>query len=188
MGFLIERLFSDLSENVTELLGLRMGAPAGFMDRSMRPGTLWTEELLHAVGTCQILVALLSPRYLTSEWCGMEWHAFAQRTVDRSGASASGRQGCIIPVVWIPLSGEQLPRQVSAEMQFSPKNRPDPQAVTEYQDGGVFGLMRTQQEACYQIVVWQLSQEINHIYRSQRLKHRKFKREDLSNVFQGEML
>ena len=60
----------------------------GFMDQEMPGGMQWADELLHAAGTCQVLVALLSAPYLKSEWCGMEWHAFSQRTVTEAGGSA----------------------------------------------------------------------------------------------------
>ena len=183
---LVERFFRDLLMDVAELLGLGMGAEVGFMDRSMRPGTLWTDKLLDAVGTCQVLVALLSPRYLTRDWCGMEWDAFARRTVQRSGSGATTRQGCIIPVVWTPMQGDQLPEPVSAEMWFSPTTRPDPDTLTEYQDKGVYGLLRTKQEARYQIVAWEISREIGHVYRSHWLEHCVFTRQELSNIFQGD--
>ena len=79
----VEEFFHDLAENVGQLISLRADVPAGFMDQEMRGGMQWTDELLHAVGTCQVLVALLSARYLKSDWCTMEWHAFSQRTVRR---------------------------------------------------------------------------------------------------------
>ncbi len=181
---LVERLFASLSRDVAERLGLPVGTDAGYMDRSMRPGTLWTDELLQAVGSCQVLVALLSPRYLTSEWCAMEWHAFAQRSRRISGPRAPRHLRCIIPVVWLPLFDGQVPQPVKDAQWFEPAAWPDPAAPREYRDGGVFGLMRTQQEPLYRIAVWQLSKEIVQTYRSHNLVHRKFKREQLHNIFQ----
>src|ERR1700733_4061223 len=45
----VAKLFQDLSENVGQLIGLRLGVEAGFMDRQMRGGMQWHDELLHAL-------------------------------------------------------------------------------------------------------------------------------------------
>ena len=52
----VEEFFHDLIENVGQLIPLRADVPAGFMDQGMRGGMHWADELLHAVGTCQVLV------------------------------------------------------------------------------------------------------------------------------------
>src|ERR1700722_16291108 len=54
----------DLAVNIRHLLSLPGAIPAGFMGQESRGSMYWTDELLHAVGTCQVLVALLSARYL----------------------------------------------------------------------------------------------------------------------------
>jgi hypothetical protein len=79
----VKTFFQDLAENVGQLIALRADVPAGFMDQEIRGGVKWPDELMRVVGTCQVLVALLSPPYLESDWCGMEWHAFSQRAVLR---------------------------------------------------------------------------------------------------------
>ena len=69
----------------------RPGADPGFMDLSMNPGSEWRGELLEAVGTCKVFVALLSPSYTASEWCGKEWDAFSRRKV--TGGDPGGNTG-----------------------------------------------------------------------------------------------
>jgi hypothetical protein len=183
---LVERFFRDLSVNVKELLGPRVGAEPGFMDRNMRGGTQWNEELLRALGTCQILVALLSPGYLGSEWCGMEWDAFAKREVRRSSEIASPHQGCIIPVIWVPVGPETgLPPPIRTGMLFAPESKPEPDVVSQYRENGIFGLLRMRQDISYQIVAWQLAMHIARVYRGQQVEEREFRPEDLRNVFGG---
>jgi hypothetical protein len=179
-----ERFFMDLQENVAQLIVRGTGAEIGFMDTRMQGGTRWRDELIHAAGTCQVLVTLLSAPYLSRKWCGMEWCAFSRRTVQRiAGSGASPWQGPIIPVRWAPVSFP-LPSVVREEMIFSPSSHPDLDLPARYKANGVYGLLRTKQEDSYQIIVWQLSMLISKIYHSQRLKSRRFRVEDLHNVFQ----
>jgi hypothetical protein len=182
----VEQFFQDLSENVGQLISLRVGVDAGFMDREMRGGMQWPDELLHALGTCQVLVALLSVRYLKSEWCGKEWHAFSQRTVRRlESRKANPRQGCIIPVIWAPLPAA-LPTQISKELIFSPTRRPNPDVPGQYQENGIFGLLRMRGlKDAYDVVTWQLAMHISRVYYSQRVEFREFKDEELRSIFRS---
>jgi hypothetical protein len=178
-----ERFYFDLSENVGQLIIRETGADIGFMDTGMQGGMHWVDELLHAAGTCQMLIPLLSVPYLSREWCGMEWYAFSQRSVQRL-AGAFPNQGWIIPVRWAPVPPE-LPSPVSDEMIFSPTGKPDPELPAQYEVNGVYGLLRMGQEDSYQIIVWQLAMLVAKIYHSQRLKARRFRLEELQNAFQG---
>ena len=181
---LAERFFFDLSENVGQLISRRTGADIGFMDTRVQGGMQWVDELLHAAGTCQVLVVLLSAPYLSSKWCGLEWCAFARRTVQKpAGAKSFRPEGWIIPVRWAPVSFP-LPPPVSEDMIFSPARRPDPDLPAQYRADGVFGLLRMGQEDSYQIIAWQLAKRISKIYYHQRLRSRRLRLEDLENVFQ----
>ena len=179
----VAEFFQDLSENVGQLIPLRVGVTAGFMDQEMSGGMKWSGALIHALGTCQILVALLSVRYLKSEWCGKEWHAFTLRQIGpRKGRSFNPQQGNIIPVIWAPLADE-LPEQVS-QLVFSPKRRPDPAALSQYRENGVFGLLRMNQRDSYDVFTWQLAMHIADVYHSQQVECREFGKNDLRNYFQ----
>ena len=183
----VEEFFQDLAENVSQLIYLRADVSAGFMDQEMRGGMQWTDELIHAVGTCQVLVALLSVRYLKSDWCGMEWHAFSQRTVRRlEGANASPNQGCIIPVKWAPLPSA-LPQKISPQLIFSPTRGDNPRTPRHYQQNGLFGLKKLRSlRDSYEIVTWQLAMLIARIYHSQRTEVRNFEPSELRNIFRSD--
>jgi TIR domain len=177
------KFFADLAENVGQLISMTAGADVGYMDVGMQGGMNWPDELLHATGTCQVLIALLSARYLSSEWCGKEWCAFSRRTRQSlPGVPATPRQGHIIPVIWAPL---QLagPPPVSKEMVFLPTGHPNPDLPAEYKKNGIFGLLRTGQMDSYQIIVWQLAMLISKVYHSQRLRTRRFQLGDLHDCF-----
>lgn len=179
-----EQFFFDLAENVGQLISRRTGADVGFMDTKIKGGTPWADELMYAAGTCQMLIPLLSAPYLSSEWCGKEWCAFSRRSVQRpAGARSFRAKGWIIPVRWAPVRFP-LPSPVSEDMIFSPTGVPDPNLPAQYRANGVFGLLRMGRQDSYQIIAWQLAMHISEIYQSQWLSHRKFRLEDLENVFQ----
>lgn len=185
---MVERFFSDLKENAAQLIALKPGADIGFLDTGMRGGTQWVHELMLAIGTCQVLVALLSVPYLSREWCGKEWHAFSQREVERlPGTNLSRNQGCIIPVIWAPIPFT-LPSPAHEDMIFSPSGTPDADLPGEYRLNGLYGLLRMGRMESYKIIVWQLALLISRVYHGQRLKSRKFRPEDLENVFKGVLL
>lgn len=183
----VEEFFHDLVENVSQLIPLRADVPAGFMDQGMRGGMQWNDALLHAVGTCQVLVALLSARYLRSNWCTMEWLAFSQRAVLRlEGRDAPPRQGCIIPVIWVPYHGA-LPSHIGATQIFSPDSDPEPRTPDHYLKNGVFGLMQMSLlRESYEIVTWQLAMHIADILYSQRTEAREFETAELNVLSGGE--
>jgi len=181
-----EQFFSDLSEDVGQLISLTMGAEIGFMDVGMRGGMQWTDELLHALGTCQVLIPLLSAPYLRSEWCGKEWYAFSRRSVNkREGRNATPRQGCIIPVIWAPFPYALLPSPVSEDMIFMPTSKPDSQLPAQYRENGIFGLLRMGREDSYHIIVWQLAMHVSKVYHSQQVEPQVFRLEDLHNIFES---
>jgi hypothetical protein len=186
---LVKQFYDDLCEDVAPLVHLPYGSDMGFMDIEGLPGGMnWHPELIRALGSCQVLVGLLSVPYLKSDWCGKEWHAFALRH-RTSGASASPYQGCIIPVRWAPIAVE-LPAVVKDHVSiFLPKpTRRDPELPQRYAREGIFGLLRAGENDSVSEIVWQLAQLIQKIYYSQRLEPRQFEPHELMNVFrEGEL-
>jgi hypothetical protein len=178
------RFFDDLSENAAQLIGRPTGSDPGFMDRSLAGGSRWTNDLLDALGGCQVFVALLSEPYLISEWCGMEWHAFSQRKVLQYKGDGGRHQSAIIPVIWAPLRYEQAPAAVRAVQRFSPAGLSDSAIKARYEANGIFGLLATGQDAAYQAVVWSLAQQIAHIHHTYWVEPREFAPGELDNIFQ----
>jgi len=183
----VETFFRDLAGNVSVLINLPAGVPTGFMDREMAGGEWWTDALMRAVGSCHILVALLSPGYLSSKWCRMEWHAFEQRQVRRLDRDdTTDLQGCIIPVRWAPFPFG-LPAHIGPRLIFSPTSLPHPKVPGQYREDGIFGLMRMgEPKNFYEIVTWQLAKHIANIYYRQRTKPRQFKLAELQSCLPGD--
>ena len=160
----VDRFFDDLSENVNALTGRRPGAGGadpGFVDIDMPGSTAWLPEILAKLAYCHTLVALLSPAYLQSEWCQMEWRAFAQRRVERRDASGSQQHTAVFPVTWVPVAEGSLPAAVRRVQKFAPEKK----YAGLYHENGIYGLLRISQDA-YNVTVWQLAKQIAHSYQS----------------------
>ncbi len=155
------RLFTELSIHVNALVSRPAGADPGFINRNMRGGERWTPELLEAVGTCQVFVALLSPAYLDSEWCALEWNLFASRTIARRDGRTD-HETCILPVSWAPADSCEPPDRLQW---FSPDGTPDEGVVPNYHQEGLYGLLSMKNDASH-VVIWKLAQRIVELSRS----------------------
>lgn len=182
----VTRLFDDLSVHVSEMVPLRGGVDPGFMDRSMGGGERWNEELLTAVGTCQVFVALISPPYVQSRWCALEWDAFARRPVTRRSPTASTNGTTILPVIWVPPPAT-LPKAVSDVQTFTPKDLPGPEIEAGYHGEGLYGLRTMGFTDDYDAVVWRLAQRIVTLLGQLAVQPRiPSGADELVNVFQDE--
>jgi FxsC-like protein len=101
---LVKRFYDDLCAELRRLRE-RITEPIGppFLDvLSIQVGQDWNAALGDAVGRCRTMVALYSPDYFRSDFCGREWKAFedrqrGHREVARVDAKA------LIPVLWEPV-------------------------------------------------------------------------------------
>jgi hypothetical protein len=99
----VRQFFQDLTEDVGELIGAPLGHHLGYLDRADSVGVGWERHWLTAIGTCQVLICLMSePLLRDSKWCAREWHAFARRRVSPNSASALTGGSPIVPVIWLP--------------------------------------------------------------------------------------
>lgn len=177
------RFFNDLSENVAELVVRAAGADPGYIDRSMGGGNHWTRELLEAVGTCQVFVALLSAPYFKSTWCGMEWFAFTQRRVIRKAGAGIAHQTAVVPVIWAaPLPYDHIPAAVQKVQRFTPGSVPKADIAGQCEAEGIVGLLHTQIDL-YNAVVWRLAQRIAEISNNYHVEPRVFRADELRNIF-----
>ena len=76
----VEKLQTQLTGELTRLLGRPFSERTVFFDKlRLNVGQAYPEELDNAARDGALLVALLSPNYGTSEWCGRERRVFQQR-------------------------------------------------------------------------------------------------------------
>ena len=93
----LERFHSDLAHRVTELTGQTLSTAVSFFDRNLIDrGRNWYERIAQPLTRARTLVAIVSPNFVVSEFCGKEWQLFVER------AQRDGRAASILPVMWAP--------------------------------------------------------------------------------------
>ncbi|MDX3514266.1 TIR-like protein FxsC [Streptomyces caniscabiei] len=105
---LVKRFYDDLcAELRQELRRLHKGNTVPF-DRpffdvqSIQVGQDWNAALGEALGRCRTMLALYTPDYFRSDFCGREWKAFEDR--QRRHRTVTGVDAkALIPVLWEPV-------------------------------------------------------------------------------------
>lgn len=109
-------------------------AVPGFMDRQIPVGTSWPDHLADALSNCRVFVALFSPAYFTSEYCGKEWAAFRERAKQHL---AGTDKYAIIPAMWVPMDTDEMPPALHSIQNVQQQGFP-PAYVAE----GLYGIMK----------------------------------------------
>ncbi len=153
----VQRLFRDLCGHIKHMTDVPEGA-SGFMDRSMKTGQIWTDELADSLAGCRVFVPLYSPRYFRSSWCGREWTVFGRRPVRHRTEGRPGTPSAVVPALWAPVEDHQLPASV-CEVQYT-----DPKLGAHYRDFGLYGLMKVSAyRRHYERAVLELARRIIHV-------------------------
>ncbi|MDH6112326.1 tetratricopeptide (TPR) repeat protein [Kitasatospora sp. MAP12-15] len=97
-------------------------------------GADWERVLANAIAGCRAMVALYSPAYFASVYCGKEWTAFRSR-VTAFQADTGWDAGALLPVLWEPLPGGPPPP--ADEVQYRV-----PQMGERYAEVGLHQLIR----------------------------------------------
>lgn len=115
-GKSFSRFVKDLARELSSLTG-EDGDDLCFVDTGMNPGTNWPAALSDALHTARAFIAMYSPSYFKSEFCGKEWTVFSDRC--RPPAGRGGYLPLIIPVFWerVDLSKYSLDPRI-AEIQY----------------------------------------------------------------------
>jgi FixJ family two-component response regulator len=113
----VQRFFADLSDIIRIHLRLPTNERVGFFDRrGHAPRAEWHGQLAEALRSGLVMLPLLSPTYLRSEYAGKEWQIFElRRRLFPTGRESDGIPRVIVPVIWIPSEGA-LPKMVSDGM------------------------------------------------------------------------
>ncbi len=127
----VNKFYQDLCDDVAQVTG---SAHPGFMDREMPAGTEWPVQLSNALATCRVFVALYSPGYFHSDYCGKEWAAFTRR-IEMHAAGGSAPP-LIIPALWTPVDDDELPHAVR-NTQYVQADFP-----SAYRAEGLYGIMK----------------------------------------------
>jgi hypothetical protein len=150
----IGKLYDDLCELVKELAGLPSGAKSGFMDRDLRQGQEWPDQLANALASCRVFVPLYSHRYFRSEHCGKEWFAFNRRRLNHKAKNTDPIE-TIVPALWIPVQEGMLP-VAAVSVQYNSRTFGE-----LYAEHGFFGIMKVSRwREAYEEAVYLLARQI----------------------------
>jgi FxsC-like protein len=147
----VPQFFEDLTKAVEQQASPRSRLGAGFFDREIPPGSDWSASLIRELGVAEVLVPLYSPGYFARSWPGREWNCFYQRVQNAGVADPLQR---FVPVLWIPLLGEEDPPALQESMASLG-------AVSDYAENGMRALLRLQfYRGSYKLVVRRLASRI----------------------------
>jgi FxsC-like protein len=152
----LKRFFDDLSLEVRMLRGLPASAEVGFFDqRDLALGEDWDAALVAALQSVKVMIAIASPSYWKSEYCGTEWALFRARLAQATPAGAPAPP-LLKPIVWWPFKIDELPAALTqGQLTFG-----DPQAV--HNQRGLRYLLKQmrEQESAYNELVESLAKQI----------------------------
>ena len=87
-------------------LSMRLGSVARiWRDDKLRGNDVFADEIVQQFGRTALLVSVLSPRYMASDWCKRELTAFCAEAA-RSGGLAAGNKGRVFKVVKTPVDDQ----------------------------------------------------------------------------------
>lgn len=100
-------------------LRVQLGTPASVLFRDsadVQLGEDWAATIDAALRTASFMLALCSPSYLSSEYCGKEFTAFAERleSCKRAGVAPESVPRAIIPIIWMQPPESGLPSPLAA--------------------------------------------------------------------------
>ncbi len=144
----VNQFFNDLRDELGRLVGtgVRIEELAYRDTERLRLGDDWAEKLATMLGRSRTMVALYSPAYFASLYCGKEWTAFRGR-VRRHHEDTGELIPALVPVLWEPVEPGGLADEVN-KIQWA-----QPDMGEAYARYGLRALLRTAQGGAYEQVV-----------------------------------
>ncbi|MEV7021637.1 TIR-like protein FxsC [Kitasatospora sp. NPDC093558] len=144
----VDQFFNDLRDELGRIEPAARAEELAYRDtEQLRVGDDWAEQLATMLGRSRTMVALYSPAYFASVYCGKEWTAFRGR-VRRHHEDTGELIPALVPVLWEPV----VPSELAAEVTRIQWAQPDMgEAYARY---GLRALLRTgpQGDAYRQVV------------------------------------
>src|SRR6185503_9868012 len=98
----LKQFYDDLIKEVLLIEHFPEGE-VGFFDEHIELGATWAEDLSRALSTCRVMLALCSPAYVNSDYCGKEFQIFYERLSDYlRDQKPKDAPNLILPILWGP--------------------------------------------------------------------------------------
>jgi FxsC-like protein len=119
----LDRFFKNLCTAIKLEEYVPKGELVFFDGESIETGAPWKDELGKGLRTSRALLAVCSPDYINSDYCGKEFQVFLERVASYKAANSLPiAPPLIIPVIWGNPSGSL--REVVSELQYSDNDFP----------------------------------------------------------------
>lgn len=119
---------------VAQLLGAR---PKFWRDPKLEGNDIFAVTLVDKLRDVALLVSVLSPSYINSEWCRKELHEFVRMNIE-NGNLTVGSKSRIFKVVKTPVPREKLPGEVQSLLGYE-FYKIDPETGRAIELNGIFG-------------------------------------------------
>jgi FxsC-like protein len=112
----IERFFGLLKKELHSYWYNTPLESVGFFSRQIGLGEHWNAKLYQGLADANVMIALISPRYIRGGWCAREFHAFSDRLAQYAKRRAKpAPPPLLIPIIWRKLQrNERWPHEVAS--------------------------------------------------------------------------
>lgn len=109
----VENFITEVTRTYRKLTGEE---PRIFMDReSLVTADVWDKKIRTSLEVSSVLMAVITPSFIRSEWCQREWEMFSLREAElRKKILLADEQGLIFPILLYPLNRGRFTQQQEA--------------------------------------------------------------------------
>jgi hypothetical protein len=101
------------------LLSMRLGRPARiWRDAKLRGNDIFSPELVDRIGKSAMLITVLTPRYLESDWCARELNEFCAQAGHGAVALAQNKSR-VFKVLKTPVKHQSIPQPIRETLGYS---------------------------------------------------------------------
>src|SRR5262249_45755623 len=131
----LEKFLDELERDLKAAIG--SAVEILFRDlQDLRLGAEWKPALEDALKSASLLLAICSPSFFKSDYCGKEYSVFHDRVTRAPKLAGGVPHRAIFPIVWLPAGENGTPERVS-RFQFNHAELP-----AQYAKGGLRPLFR----------------------------------------------
>jgi hypothetical protein len=102
-------------ETLSAMLGMRIGRKAKiWRDAKLSGNDIFANEIIQQFPQTELLISVLTPRYVESEWCAREVKEFC-KSAEATGGLVLGNKSRVLKVIKMPVENEEPLPQVMRE-------------------------------------------------------------------------
>ena len=113
-----EGWISEFHDSLKKLLAMKLGEEVGiWRDNKLDGSDIFSDEIIEQLRKAEILISILTPRYINSEWCNKEIKEFYDSAAKSFGIRI-GNKSRILKVLKTPVEREKIPPEISGNLGY----------------------------------------------------------------------